>query len=61
MLTLFFFITTVICSVMWFSTTLSVQAIIQYMFDHGYACPDSKELDECIQKVLKRKFPWYSK
>jgi len=50
----------VVFAVKWRATDLAARAMVQYMADRGYTLPTQKELRMCINKVTKRKFPWYS-
>lgn len=53
MLTAFFALTTIICSLGWLVRSVSTMAMSYYIFKKGYTPPSDDEMKECTQYVVK--------
>lgn len=56
MWTLFFLITTIVCTIGWLSRYVSCAAMIYYMQKKQYKLPEDSEIEECTAYVVKRLF-----
>lgn len=54
MLTLFFFITTVVCAIGWLLYWVGSAALAKYILDKGYELPSDDELKVCTVYAWKK-------
>lgn len=56
MVTAIFFITTVFCAAGWLANKIGILTILLYFAEHGAKMPESEEIKEYREKVIRKHF-----